>query len=243
MVSPHVDYERAAGQYAKARTPTDDRLAIWGAAVAAYTSGVDLAVDVAAGTGAFSAALRAWGAHRVVAVEPSAAMQAEAHVGAGLGKVRARAEAIPLRDDAADLIWISTAFHHFADPRASARECARLLCRGGHLLVRGFVPGHTELAWLELFPGAEKATARFPSLDAMDEVLGQAGLDLVHERTVEEGTQTYAQRADFSESMRHADTILTALTEGEVDAGIAALRSRPDEVEHFALSLLVYRNG
>lgn len=62
VASPHVNYERAAPEYAKRRTPTHDRLAIWGAAVARYVSDADLAVDLAAGAGGFSAALRDWGA-------------------------------------------------------------------------------------------------------------------------------------------------------------------------------------
>lgn len=241
MASPHVNYERAATEYAKRRTPTSDRIQIWGAAVARFLSDVDVAVDLAAGAGGFSEALSNWGASKVVAVEPAAAMQAEAAAVSKVPLVRARAEAIPLRDDVADLIWISTAFHHFSDRQAGANECRRVLGRGGHLIIRAFVPGHTELAWLDLFPGSQKATARFPSLDTMNQVLGRAGFELVHERTVEEGTQTYAERADFSERMRSADSILTALTDDEVAKGVAALRSQPDEVEHFALSLLVYR--
>jgi hypothetical protein len=41
--------------------------------------------------------------------------------------------------------------------------------------------------------------------------------------------------------MRRADSILTAMSDEEVDAGIAALRARGHEIEHFALSCLVYR--
>jgi ubiquinone/menaquinone biosynthesis C-methylase UbiE len=240
VASPHVNYERAAPEYARRRTPTDERLEVWGEAVADFVSGAELAVDLAAGTGGFSAALRNWGASRVVAIEPSAAMQGQAR-SAGVPMIRSRAESIPLRADVADVIWISTAFHHFADPAAAAADCRRVLRTGGHLLIRGFVPDHTDMAWLDLFPGSAKATARFPSIDAMSSVLGQAGFSLVHETTVEEGTQSYADRADVSERMRHADSILTALDDDEVAAGIAALRSAADEVEHFALSLLVYR--
>ncbi len=112
--------------------------------------------------------------------------------------------------------------------------------RGGYVLIRGFVPGHTELTWLELFPGAGKAVARFPDIDTMSDLFGRAGFDLVHEGSIKEGTQTYAQRAEFSEQVRHADSILTAMSDGEVAAGIAALRSQPETVEHFSLSLLVY---
>jgi ubiquinone/menaquinone biosynthesis C-methylase UbiE len=241
VTSPHVSYERVAGEYAQHRTPTEATLSIWGGAVTRFVQDVSVAVDLAAGTGCFSAALRAWGAERVVAVEPSRAMQAEMAPTSGVIQVTGRAEAVPVRSHAAGLIWISTAFHHFADPQVSVKECRRVLLDGGHVAVRGFVPGHTDLAWLELFPGSHKARARFPDLRSMNALFATAGLTLVHTQLVEEGTQTYGERADFSERMRHADSILTAMTDAEVDSGIANLRARRDEIEHFALSLLVYQ--
>jgi ubiquinone/menaquinone biosynthesis C-methylase UbiE len=243
VVSPHVDYERAAGEYARHRTPTEARLTLWADAVGPYAEGVRLAIDLASGTGAFSAALRDWGADRVIAIEPSVATQTRAPATRGVLKVTGRAEAIPVRSRTADLIWISTAFHHFVDPRRSAEECRRVLVDGGRVVIRGFVPGHTQLAWLDLFPGSQKALARFPDLEPMNTPFSESGFDLVHEQRVEEGVQSYEQRAEFSERMRHADSILTAMTDAEVDAGIRALRSRPHEMEHFALSLLVYRYG
>lgn len=241
VTSPHVNYERATGEYAQHRTPTDARLATWADAVTPFVQDVNVAVDLAAGTGGFSAALHTWGAKRVVAVEPSPAMQAEAAPAAGVIQVTGRAEAVPVRSHTAGLIWISTAFHHFANPQVSVDECRRVLLDGGHVAIRGFVPGHTDLAWLKLFPGSHKARARFPDLASMNALFATAGLTLVHTQLVEEGTQTYDQRADFSERMRHADSILTAMTDAEVDSGIANLRGRSDEIEHFALSFLVYQ--
>lgn len=44
-----------------------------------------------------------------------------------------------------------------------------------------------------------------------------------------------------TERMRNSDRILTAMTDSEVAEGVAALRSTPNEIEHFALRLLVYR--
>ena len=167
-------------------------------------------------------------------------MQAKATTTGGVHPVRGRAEALPLRGETADAVWISTAFHHFEDPRRAVAECQRVLQQRGKVLIRGFVPGHTELAWLTMFPGSEKAVARFQSFERLNELFVEASFRLVHADRVEEGTQTYANRAALSESMRHADSILTALSDAELDAGIAALRSQPNEIEHFALSFLVF---
>ncbi len=88
---------------------------------------------------------------------------------------------IPLRSKSAELVWISTAFHHFEDPPAAVRECGRVLVDHGCVIVRGFVPGHSELAWLYLFPGSQKAIARFPDLEAMNRLFADAGFRLVHD--------------------------------------------------------------
>jgi SAM-dependent methyltransferase len=236
-----VDYENAASDYADHRTPTEARLAVWAKAIGPHLHGANMAIDLGAGTGGFSVALREWGATRVIAIEASTAMQAKAVDAIGVHQVRGRAEMIPLRSKSAELVWISTAFHHFEDPAAAVRECGRVLVDRGCVIVRGFVPGHSELAWVYLFPGSEKAIARFSDLEAMNRLFADAGFRLVHDSLVEEGTQTYDARAEFSAHMRRADSVLTALADAEVDAGIAALRSRGDEIEHLALSCLVYQ--
>jgi SAM-dependent methyltransferase len=45
-------------------------------------------------------------------------------------------EAIPLRPNFADLIFISMAFHHFTQPQRVAQECAGVLREGGRLFLR-----------------------------------------------------------------------------------------------------------
>jgi ubiquinone/menaquinone biosynthesis C-methylase UbiE len=241
VTSPHVDYEASARDFAKRRSPTEETLSVWSRRVGPHVQDSGTAVDLGAGTGAFSTALRDWGASHVIAVEPSAAMQAEATGANGVRRVRGRAEQIPMRSGSAGVVWISTAFHHFQDPLAAVQECRRVLVDQDSVIIRGFVPGHTELEWLRLFPGSEKAIARFPSIESTNGLFSEADFLLVHDSLVEEGTQTYADRAESSARMRHADSILTAMSDAEVDAGIAALRSRRDEIERFALSCLIYR--
>jgi ubiquinone/menaquinone biosynthesis C-methylase UbiE len=46
------------------------------------------------------------------------------------------AEAVPLRDGCADLVFMSMAFHHFTDTHAAARECYRVLRPGGRVCIR-----------------------------------------------------------------------------------------------------------
>lgn len=137
-------------------------------------------------------------------------------------------------------MWVSTAIHHFVDLAAAIAEFRRILIKDGHVILRGYVPGHTPLPWLELFPGHEKARSRFPSLAALNQAFAEAGLALQQACVVPEFSWTAGKRADFCVRMRHADSILTALEDEEVAAGIAALRERADQVENFALSCLVY---
>ena len=88
-------------------------------------------LDVGAGTGRFSRLAAARGA-RVVAVEPSAAMVRRAAARGGVFAVRALAEALPLRAQAADVACAASAFHWF-DGRRALAEIHRVLRRGGRL--------------------------------------------------------------------------------------------------------------
>lgn len=45
------------------------------------------------------------------------------------------AERLPYADHAFDLILSTTSFDHWADQRAGARECARVLALGGHVIL------------------------------------------------------------------------------------------------------------
>lgn len=49
-------------------------------------------------------------------------------------------------------------FTHFTDQQRAAGELARVLRKGGRVVLRGVVRGLTSLSWLALFPGRDKAT-------------------------------------------------------------------------------------
>src|SRR4051794_13489095 len=169
---------------------TQSHLSRWADVVSPYLKGVGVALDLGAGTGLFSAALREWGASEVVSVEPSGAMRSRAPASDAVRCVGGCAKAIPLQSHSVGFIWISTAFHHFSDAGRATHECRRVLVSGGYVAVRGFVPGHGSLPWLEQFPRWEKATARFPDLAATNAVFSSSGFVPIHQSLVREGAQT-----------------------------------------------------
>jgi SAM-dependent methyltransferase len=116
-------YERGRPGYPKAAIDwLDERLGLG--------SGADV-VDLAAGTGKLSSALRAAGAE-VVAVEPLEAMRAL--IESPIRAVEGTAESIPLPDGSADAVTVAQAFHWFDGERALA-EIHRVLRPGGHLAL------------------------------------------------------------------------------------------------------------
>lgn len=91
-------------------------------------------VDLAAGTGKLTRALRPCGA-RLVAVEPTPGMRRVfRRTVPDVDLVAARAEALPLGRGTASAVVVAQAFHWFDGPRALA-EIARVLAPGGGLAL------------------------------------------------------------------------------------------------------------
>jgi SAM-dependent methyltransferase len=217
-------------------------LAHWGDAVRPYLAGSPLAViDVGAGTGIFAAAWPSWTLASVLAVEPAAAMvQASSVDDPSVRFVRAVAEALPVQDERFDVVWVSTALHHFYDVDHGIAEFARVLRRGGRVLVRTYVPGRTEVTYVSEFPGRSKWMSRFHTETELLRLFAAHGFRLVAIREVLEWTESYAASAAWVARMRHADSMLTALSDEEVAEGLAALRADPHRVGRLELTLAVF---
>jgi SAM-dependent methyltransferase len=147
---------------------------------------------------------------------------------------------LPLRDACADVVWVSTALHHFADVHRAVHEFARVLGPGGRVLVRTYAPGRTEITWLDEFPGRAKWEARCHTEQQLVETFRPHGFDLTDTRDVLEWTETYADSADWVERMRDADSMLTALTDEEIADGLRNLRSTPTRLVRLELTLFVF---
>jgi SAM-dependent methyltransferase len=134
-----AEYQAVRPTYPAALYDTLDRL----------TGGLSgrVVVDLGAGTGIVSGALAGRGA-TVLAVEPSLAMLGalrSAHP--ALDVTVGRAESLPLRSRAVDLITCAQAWH-WVEPATAALECRRALRPGGQLALWSNVSS-SGAAWLE----------------------------------------------------------------------------------------------
>ena len=89
-----------------------------------------------------------WASATVIAVEPSVAMIAEA--AAPDVYVRGVAEALPLADASVDIVWVSTALHHFSNVTQAVAQFRRVLREHGSVLIRTHLPERTAI---EFFSG------------------------------------------------------------------------------------------
>lgn len=127
-------FDALADDYAAARPGYPDELYDAVARLAGVTWTGARVVDVGAGTGIASGAMRARGA-QVLAVDVGPGMLARLRADVpGTPAVLGRAEQLPLRDGVADLVSSAQAWHWVDVPRASA-EAIRVLRPGGALAV------------------------------------------------------------------------------------------------------------
>ncbi|MGZ4179046.1 MAG: class I SAM-dependent methyltransferase [Solirubrobacteraceae bacterium] len=121
-----VDYERGRPGYPNA-------------AIALLASVLDIGpgrvvVDLAAGTGKLTRALRGLGAE-LVAIEPVAGMREQLQRAVpGVEVLEGTAERMPLADGSVNAVFVAQAFHWFDVPAAAA-EIHRVLVPGGGLAV------------------------------------------------------------------------------------------------------------
>jgi SAM-dependent methyltransferase len=160
-VSPRVDYERHGHTYARHRR-ADPRIA---ARIYAALGDARTVLNVGAGTGSYEPRDR-W----VLAVEPSATMRAQRPAGAAPA-IDARAEALPLADDAVDAAMACVTIHHWEPPWAGLSELRRV-SRGPVVILTFELEGLP--AWQQEFlhEGLVIERPRFPAIEDIASALG-----------------------------------------------------------------------
>ena len=108
---------------------------------------------------------------------------------------------------------------------------------GPLVLIRTFLPDR--LSYFDRFPGIERALERVPGLDVFAARFEPHGFAVRHVEHVPDIQTTPREAADWVERMRHADSLLTALTDDEVAEGVRRLRAAPDERAALEISLVV----
>jgi SAM-dependent methyltransferase len=119
----------AADAYERGRPPYPAEAVAW-----LVPEDARVVVDLGAGTGKLTRALRAPG-REVVGVEPSSGMREQfARVLPGVQVLDGTGESIPLPDDSADALLCAQAWH-WVDPERAVPEAARVLRPGGRLAL------------------------------------------------------------------------------------------------------------
>lgn len=142
--------------------------------------------DLAAGTGKLTRRLVELGAD-VVAVEPVAAMRAQAEATApGARHADGTAESIPLPDGSVDVVTVAQAFHWF-DAEAALAEIARVLAPGGGLALL-WNERDERTAWVaemsRLIRWHERTVSRYQHVDWTEIVAASGRFTALQERAV-----------------------------------------------------------
>lgn len=228
-----MDYDATdiAAVYDRGRDHGPDVLDLWMKAVAGYVKDREIktVLDLGCGTGRFTEALAVCFDTEVVGVDPSTKMLEQAQAKRRDQRVRYEpgpAEAIPLPDNSVDLIFISMALHHFADPSVAARECHRVLRDGATLFLRaGTHDCISQYPYVDFFPASRPIMEDcLPTCASVREFFEGAGFSTVrHDVIVQEIAPNYGVYAE--KLATGADSVLASLSQVDFDAGIAAVRS------------------
>ncbi|MGH7780787.1 MAG: class I SAM-dependent methyltransferase [Candidatus Binataceae bacterium] len=206
-------------------------------------------LDLGCGTGRFSAALANHFDARVIAIDPSEKMLAEARKKAS-ARVRfeqASGEELPLPDASVDLVFMSMVFHHFEHPNRAVKECRRVLRPNGTVCLRGGTAERSgAYAYVPFFARTrEILNGTLQSQGFIESIFATAGFQLVaHELIPSQAADNWNA---YVEKLAHrADSILIQLSDHEFEQGLAALRRHaptrpPDEPVIEPVDFFVFR--
>jgi ubiquinone/menaquinone biosynthesis C-methylase UbiE len=138
---------------------------------------------------------------------------------------QADAAALPLRGGATDLVFVSMAYHHFANKPAAAREMRRVLSPEGLVAIRNTtVDALDGFAFLRYFPSARAhGEAILPRRGDLSAGLRAAGLEpVLHQVIPHQMAATWAEYCDKISA--RAYSLLAMISDEDFEAGLSAMR-------------------
>jgi ubiquinone/menaquinone biosynthesis C-methylase UbiE len=226
-----MDYDKSdiASVYDEARGFAPESLRQWLGALSAHLAGraVSLIVDVGCGTGRFTEPLAEHFSARVFGIDPSQKMLDQARRKLRSGRVvfeRASAEALPVADNSVDMVFMSMAFHHFANPDTVAKESWRVLHNDGRVFIRNSTR-EADFPTRHFFPTMRSLIeSELPTRSDVTSVFETAGFTAVaHEivrQTVASTWRQFVEKSSF-----RADSFLARLSDEDYEAGMVELRA------------------
>ena len=245
-----MDYDKTdiPASYDRGRTFQPGMLDMWLDRIAAHipARAIRDIVDLGCGTGRFTRPLAERFNAGAVGIDPSEKMLAVAQAKDPGDRVTFRAgpaEAIPLPDRAADLVFLSMIFHHLKDAAKAASEIHRVLRLRGYVCVRNST-SEQRSPYAPFFPGFQEiADQILPSADRIRTTFENAGFHLIAHELVPH--QMAPSWVDLAEKAAHrADSILLRLPHACFAEGVMAMRaqarSAPDEFVGMNIDLFVF---
>ncbi len=242
----------AAARYDAARHLPDVTQRQWATLLTSHVrDSISRALDLGCGTGRFTTLLADTFNCSVIGIEPAAAMSkiakqtlqsyATIEVRTGQG------EALPLKDDAVDLVFMSQVYHHLEHPLRALQEARRVLRTGGWLVVRTSTQeAYQDVTWWPFFPEAQRVEeARVPSRADIIETATQAGFDCQH---VEGVRQRFAEspREYAGKISERGLSSLVGISDEAFEYGLIRLRAwaetQPEVPVNSTVDLLVFQN-
>jgi ubiquinone/menaquinone biosynthesis C-methylase UbiE len=232
-----MDYDKTdiATTYDKGRALAPQTARLWQDLLAEHVDrdAISVVIDLGCGTGRFSELLAAHFGVQVIGVDPSEKMVDQARRKPATGKVTYRqgsAEATPLPDDCADLVFMSMVYHHLNHPPAVAQECRRVLRQGGYVCIRnGTHEG--DFPHRHFFPGLHALIdTHLPSRRDITAVFTAAGFNPVIHQVVTQVT-ALDWPSFVEKSALRADSFLARLSDDDFHQGMALLRAHGDKID------------
>ncbi len=224
-----VDYDVEADRYQVGRQSSPDDLSQWRDAIARFgPAGSAPILDLGAGTGIWMNAFSNWFTNPVIGVEPSSGMRRVAlaqDIGPKARVVAGRAEAIPLAARSCSMAWMSTVVHHLDDRAACAAELRRVLPTGAPVLIRNSFPlRHEEIMLFRFFEAADRLASTFPPVEQIVAEFAVARFEMIDlVRVRDPAAPSLEALRDWATLMRHTDSALAPLSDGEFADGLAAI--------------------